>query len=85
MSGCLMLDVEGLALTDEDRQLLQDPQVGGLILFARNFASCEQLDALVKDIRSCNSQILIAVDQEGGRVQRFREWLCALTANGQAW
>lgn len=83
MSGCLMLDVEGLSLTDEDRQLLKDPQVGGLILFARNFASCEQLDALVKDIRSCNPKMLIAVDQEGGRVQRFRDGFVRIPPMGK--
>ncbi len=83
MSGCLMLDVEGLSLTDEDRQLLKDPQVGGLILFARNFESCEQLDELVQDIRRCNPQVLIAVDQEGGRVQRFREGFVRIPPMGK--
>ncbi|WP_271273960.1 beta-N-acetylhexosaminidase [Aliamphritea hakodatensis] len=83
MSGCLMLDVEGLSLTDEDRQLLKDPQVGGLILFARNFESCEQLDALVQDIRRCNPEILVAVDQEGGRVQRFRDGFIRIPPMGK--
>lgn len=73
MSGALMLDVAGLALTEEDKTLLQDPVVGGLILFSRNYNSPEQLAELVAEIRACAPDMLIAVDQEGGRVQRFRE------------
>lgn len=68
-----MLDVAGLSLTDQDRLLLANKQVGGLILFSRNYESPAQLQALVKDIRRCNPDILIAVDQEGGRVQRFKD------------
>ncbi len=71
--GPLMVDVEGQALTDEDRLLLSSPLVGGLILFSRNYSSPEQLACLVAEIRTCNANILIAVDHEGGRVQRFRE------------
>jgi len=68
-----MLDIAGLSLTEEDKHLLQNPQVGGLILFSRNYQSPQQLSDLVHEIRLCAPQILIAVDQEGGRVQRFRE------------
>ncbi len=68
-----MLDIAGLSLTEEDKHLLQNPQVGGLILFSRNYQSPQQLSDLVREIRLCAPQILIAVDQEGGRVQRFRE------------
>ena len=71
--GPLMVDVEGLSLTDEDRLLLSSPFVGGLILFSRNYSSPTQLADLIAEIRNCNANILIAVDHEGGRVQRFRE------------
>ena len=71
--GPLMVDVEGLALTDEDRGLLSNPLVGGVILFSRNYESYEQLHALISGVRACSNNILIAVDHEGGRVQRFRE------------
>ena len=69
----LMLDVAGQSLTDEDRELLRHPGTGALILFSRNYANPDQLDTLIGEIRAENPDILIAVDQEGGRVQRFRE------------
>jgi beta-N-acetylhexosaminidase len=69
-----MLDVEGLTLTPADRALLREPAVGGVILFSRNFASPAQLGDLVSAIRAVRSPpLLIAVDHEGGRVQRFRD------------
>lgn len=71
--GALMLDLEGLTLTDVEKDLLQHPHVGGVILFARNFQSAEQVSALVQAIRAVRPELILAVDQEGGRVQRFRE------------
>ena len=68
-----MLDLEGETLTKSERELLQDPLVGGVILFARNCASSEQIAALNREIRDCAPHILIAVDQEGGRVQRVKD------------
>lgn len=70
--GSLIIDLEGLTVTAEEREILAHPLVGGVILFARNYASREQLITLCQQIRlSCQHPLLITVDQEGGRVQRF--------------
>lgn len=70
--GPLMIDIEGQTLTAADRDLITQAEVGGLIIFSRNYQSRQQLQALVAQIRQCQPGILIAVDQEGGRVQRLR-------------
>lgn len=71
--GPLMVDVAGFALTDAERQRLAHPLVGGVILFARNFESRAQLIDLTRSIHKLRRpRLLIAVDHEGGRVQRFR-------------
>lgn len=73
MLGPVVLDVEGLALTDADRNRLRHPQVGGVILFARNVDNPSQVAALCAEIRALRSpELLITVDQEGGRVQRLK-------------
>jgi beta-N-acetylhexosaminidase len=67
-----MTSLRGTALAADERKWLEAPIVGGVILFARNFASLDQLRALVDDIHSIrNPALLVTVDQEGGRVQRF--------------
>lgn len=78
--GPLVLDIAGLSLTEDDKQLLQNPFVGGVILFSRNYQSPGQVTQLINDMRSIRPELLIAVDQEGGRVQRFKSSLTRLPA-----
>ena len=79
----LMIDIAGTELTAEDKKLLAAPAVNGLILFTRNFASLEQLQELIREARAAAAKpLLIAVDHEGGRVQRFREGFSAIPSMG---
>lgn len=81
--GPVMLDIDGVELTPLDRDLLRQPAVGGIILFKRNFKNQSQLIELVNDIKSLRSpELLVAVDQEGGRVQRFDAPLTVLPPMG---
>ena len=81
--GCLMLDMQGTKLTSEEVDMLQHPLTGGIILFSRNFESQRQIYNLCESIRTAAKKpILIAVDQEGGRVQRFKETFSRLPAMG---
>ena len=82
MIGALMLDIAGTKLTQEDIELLQAPQVGGMILFSRNIESPAQVRALTDHMRQIRPDILIGVDQEGGRVQRLRTGFTLLPAMG---
>ena len=76
-----MLDIEGVSLTPADRDLLREPAVGGVILFTRNYESPEQIADLVAEIRALRSPpLLVAVDHEGGRVQRFRDGFSKIPA-----
>ena len=71
--GRLMLDLDGTSLTQEENKLLLNPHVGGVILFARNISSRDQVQELCGEIRKFNPKLLIAVDQAGGRFQRLKE------------
>mgnify|MGYP006279211735 CR=1 FL=1 len=85
----LILDMAGTALSDTDRRRLAHPLTGGLILFSRNWVDRAQLSALCADIKSVRQDLLILVDHEGGRVQRFRTdgftHLPPMRALGELW
>lgn len=85
----LVIDIAGLALTDDDRRRLSHPLVGGLILFARNWQDRAQLTALCAEVKALRPDMLICVDHEGGRVQRFRTdgftHLPPMRAFGEMW
>lgn len=85
----LFIDVAGTRLTAADKRRLKHPLVGGLTLFTRNWENRDQLLALCADIKSIRSDLLICVDQEGGRVQRFKTdgftVLPPMQALGQLW
>lgn len=87
--GPLMIDIAGTELTDVDRERLCHPLVGGIILFSRNYSNPAQLTALTAAMHALRSPpLLIAVDHEGGRVQRFRDGftrLPSMAALGKLW
>jgi beta-N-acetylhexosaminidase len=72
MAGPVMLDVVGTALTRDDARRIAHPLTGGVILFARNYTDRTQLSMLTEQIRAVRPDVIIAVDHEGGRVQRFK-------------
>ena len=87
--SAVVLDIAGTSLTAADRKRLKNPLTGGLILFARNWDNRAQLTALTAEVKKLRPDLLICVDHEGGRVQRFRTdgytHLPAMRALGQHW
>ncbi|MCC9595463.1 MULTISPECIES: beta-N-acetylhexosaminidase [unclassified Rubrivivax] len=85
----VVLDIAGTTLNDDDRRRIRHPLAGGLILFARNWADRRQLVELTAEIKSLREDLLICVDHEGGRVQRFRSdgftHLPPMRAFGELW
>ncbi|MCH9643988.1 MAG: beta-N-acetylhexosaminidase [Gammaproteobacteria bacterium] len=75
-----IIDIEGCSVSQEEQELIQHPSIAGIILFARNYQDTKQLKALTRQIKAINNKLLIAVDQEGGRVQRFRDGFTELPA-----
>ncbi len=80
LPGPLMLDLDGTALTAQERDVLHHPQVGGVIFFSKNFQSRAQIIELTAAIAQLRPELLLAVDQEGGRVQRLRDGFTRLPA-----
>jgi beta-N-acetylhexosaminidase len=78
--GPIMMDVSGFKLTEVEKTQLAKPSIGGVILFTRNYQNINQVKTLIGAIRKINQDLLIAVDHEGGRVQRFREGFTHLPA-----
>jgi beta-N-acetylhexosaminidase len=89
LRGSVMLDLEGSVLNSDDKRRLAHPLTGAVILFSRNFQSRQQLMELVRECRSIKPELLIAVDHEGGRVQRFKTdgftHLPAMAQLGKIW
>ncbi|RKZ50084.1 MAG: beta-N-acetylhexosaminidase [Gammaproteobacteria bacterium] len=79
--GPIMMDLRGPTLENDEKELLLHPLVGGIIFFSRNYESPDQIAALAKEIHGLREpRLLIAVDHEGGRVQRFRDGFTRLPA-----
>jgi len=82
LQGPVMIDIEGFDITQDEQLRLEHPATGGVILFRRNYTSPNQIRALIASIRAIRPTLLIAVDHEGGRVQRFRDGFTRLPPAG---
>ncbi len=80
MKGPIVSDIAGFSLSKEEKERLSHPLFGMVILFTRNFENCEQLKALCREIHAVKKDLLIGVDHEGGRVQRFRKGFTEIPA-----
>jgi beta-N-acetylhexosaminidase len=76
--GCILIDIQGLELTAEDKELLKHPACAGVIIFSRNFKDILQLKNLTQQIRQTFPHPILAIDQEGGKVQRLRQGFTTL-------
>ncbi|MFT7109355.1 MAG: beta-N-acetylhexosaminidase [Psychrobacter glaciei] len=83
MKATLITDIAGSKISEEERQWLTNPLLGGVILFTRHFESRQQLKELVLELKSLNPNLIISVDHEGGRVQRFRQDFSNVCAMGK--
>ena len=76
--GYLIINLDTTNLLDEEAEMLNNKFIGGVLLFEHNFINQDQIKSLIKNIKSINSNLLIAIDHEGGRVQRFKEGFTSL-------
>ncbi len=83
IAGPIFTDITGLTLTDDDRTIIANPLVSGIILFARNYQNKKQLRELTQSIRDVKPDIILCVDQEGGRVQRFKDEFTLIPPMGE--
>ena len=70
--GPLIINIDGVMLSKDEAKLLEHDLIGSVILFSHNYNDIEQLNKLIKDIKNVKDNILISVDHEGGRIQRFQ-------------
>jgi beta-N-acetylhexosaminidase len=76
--GYLIINLDTETLLDEEAEILNNKFIGGVLLFEHNFINLDQIKSLIADIKSINSNLLIAIDHEGGRVQRFKKGFTSL-------
>ena len=80
--SAFIVDLKGLKIQEDEYKILLNPLIGGVILFSRNYQDQEQLKQLIYNIRSINQELIICVDHEGGKVQRFQDGFTKIPAMG---